>query len=70
MVELELLQSSERTVPLLHELEPPTLERARFVEQVALGFRLAQERPRDEYNREQCEPGSERQRKRHAGAAA
>ena len=70
MVELELLQSSERTVPLLNELQPPTLERARFVEQVALGFRLAQERPRDEEDGQQRERGTEGKRKRHAGAAA
>jgi hypothetical protein len=70
MVELELLQSSERTVPLLNELQSPTLERARFIEEIARRLGLAQKGPRDEENGDEREPCAEGEREGHAGAAA
>jgi hypothetical protein len=70
MVELELLQSCERAIPLLDELQPPALERSRLIEEVTCRFRLAEKGPGDEENRDEREPRAEDEREGHAGAAA
>ena len=70
MVELELFQGGERPVALLCELEPPSLELAGLVQQVARGSRLADERPCDEDDRRDGQHRGERQRDVHTLTAS
>src|SRR5205823_5855602 len=70
VVELELLQRCQRSVPLLREREPPALELARLVEGVARRRGLAQERPGDRDDDEHREHAAEHECERHTGMAA
>ena len=72
MVELELLQRRERTVPLLDEREPASLGLARRIEAVVVGDRLAQERQRDEHHHRgsQHEPDDDHARRLRAAPRA
>ncbi len=64
VVELELLERSERAVAGLEQLEPTLLGVVEVVERVGLGLRLAEERHRDRDDACDCERRSEHESKR------
>jgi len=59
MVELELLQRSQRAVTLLGERKPSLLELVRLQKAIVAGARLAQERQGDEHHARNCEHGTD-----------
>lgn len=71
VVELELLQRRERTIPLLEELQPSTLRLVDLVQRVGVGLGLPEERESDEEHTDDRERRGEdeRQRQRVAGTA-
>jgi hypothetical protein len=68
VVELELLERGERTIPFLGQLEPAALEVVKHAEPVVHRRRIAEERPRDHQDGGDCEQRAESERERHVPA--
>ena len=68
MVELELLQRREGTVPRLRQLQPAAIDLVRLVQDVAVGLRLSEVGQRDQDDAGRGEERAEDERCAHVRA--